>query len=667
MREGAGGPPKASSFAKQKTGGDSRSPEDTDPSAIARVSTPWDDQQTRGSDGNPRQDPSECHSSPGRRASPPRGHARRAYDWVKVPSTNWVFTQNPDGTIVFQFPHLIEAGFLKVKTIWDDRNLDNESIDEASVGNVATELVKVWALKKTQFAQYEYDNQGNRIKLTVDGEVHGYSYYRNGAGGNLSWLAADGTWYYRYDENGNLVTKAKQATIDPSSRDFTVDTSQEYWTYAWDLHNRLASVFKNGTLLVSYAYDVDNLRVSRTKGTETTVYAYGRTGAITYQKNLATRVARTYRYLGGETVGWTDTAADGTTTPMFSATDHQGSVTQVTNASATVVWSSEYQPFGKTAGVEGLYDFDGSYAGHQVDIDTGLIYMWNRWQDPETGRFISEDPARDGNNWYGYAGNNPETFTDPTGLEPHNGAADGYDKKPKKEEPKSNNNGGGKSKPDPKPKTVVPPKVPDVLKGKPQNGETDPMKEIAKKTTLDKIKDTKIEDALGGTDVPTKVLVGYRDVIPGIAYHALIITEDASGRRQTIVEGMPENQAGGVLGSASLSPGSSSGASSGGSASGSSGYGYGKLVEQIVTRDPSSLPADRVDQVPIPSGTSVGQFVKRIENARDSYAGGTNYSATPGGNEGNSNSLVGSVLRQSGSSFTPKKLVPGWPQNVLNR
>jgi len=343
-----------------------------------------------------------------------------------VPSTNWVFTQNPDGTIVFQFPHLIEARFLKVKTIWDDRNLDNESIDEASVGNVATELVKVWALKKTQFAQYEYDNQGNRIKLTVDGDAHGYIYYRNGAGGNLSWLASDGTWYYRYDDNGNLVTKAKQATIDTSSRDFTVDTSQEYWNYTWDLHNRLASVSKNGSLLVSYAYDVDNLRVSRTKGTETTVYAYGRTGAITYQKNLATRVARTYRYLCGETVGWTDTAADGMTTPMYSATDHQGSVTQVTNASATVVWSSEYQPFGKTAGVEGLYDFDGSYAGHQVDIDTGLIYMWNRWQDPETGRFISEDPAQWGDNFYAYANNSTLVFGDPTGLEPHNGASDGY-------------------------------------------------------------------------------------------------------------------------------------------------------------------------------------------------------------------------------------------------
>lgn len=31
------------------------------------------------------------------------------------------------------------------------------------------------------------------------------------------------------------------------------------------------------------------------------------------------------------------------------------------------------------------------------------------------GRFISEDPARDGYNWYGYAGQNPVKYVDPNG------------------------------------------------------------------------------------------------------------------------------------------------------------------------------------------------------------------------------------------------------------
>jgi len=33
------------------------------------------------------------------------------------------------------------------------------------------------------------------------------------------------------------------------------------------------------------------------------------------------------------------------------------------------------------------------------------------------GRFITEDPAKDGFNWYIYCNNNPLTFVDPTGLE----------------------------------------------------------------------------------------------------------------------------------------------------------------------------------------------------------------------------------------------------------
>ena len=45
-----------------------------------------------------------------------------------------------------------------------------------------------------------------------------------------------------------------------------------------------------------------------------------------------------------------------------------------------------------------------------------MYYFNARWYNPETGRFASEDPARDGINWYAYVGNNPLKYTDPTGL-----------------------------------------------------------------------------------------------------------------------------------------------------------------------------------------------------------------------------------------------------------
>jgi len=52
--------------------------------------------------------------------------------------------------------------------------------------------------------------------------------------------------------------------------------------------------------------------------------------------------------------------------------------------------------------------------GPQWDEDAQLYYFNARWYDPETGRFITEDPVRDGLLWDGYVNNNPMGFVDHT-------------------------------------------------------------------------------------------------------------------------------------------------------------------------------------------------------------------------------------------------------------
>jgi RHS repeat-associated protein len=49
----------------------------------------------------------------------------------------------------------------------------------------------------------------------------------------------------------------------------------------------------------------------------------------------------------------------------------------------------------------------------------GYVYLRNRWYDPQTGRFLSQDPIglAGGVNLYAYAGNNPVAYTDPFGLD----------------------------------------------------------------------------------------------------------------------------------------------------------------------------------------------------------------------------------------------------------
>ncbi|MFN8139632.1 MAG: RHS repeat-associated core domain-containing protein [Fimbriimonadales bacterium] len=54
--------------------------------------------------------------------------------------------------------------------------------------------------------------------------------------------------------------------------------------------------------------------------------------------------------------------------------------------------------------------------GHRVDDESeGLIYMRARYYEPWTGRFVSEDKAGSGDNWYTYCGNDPVNFIDEDG------------------------------------------------------------------------------------------------------------------------------------------------------------------------------------------------------------------------------------------------------------
>ena len=83
----------------------------------------------------------------------------------------------------------------------------------------------------------------------------------------------------------------------------------------------------------------------------------------------------------------------------------------------TEVWNGTYSPFGKLMSHEGELEITALYAGKEIDIETGLTYHWNRWRNEEGDAFISEDPIRDGYNWYGYANANPFKYADSNGLE----------------------------------------------------------------------------------------------------------------------------------------------------------------------------------------------------------------------------------------------------------
>ena len=97
----------------------------------------------------------------------------------------------------------------------------------------------------------------------------------------------------------------------------------------------------------------------------------------------------------------------------------------MTDSKGEVVWRGYISPFGDSATGEGSVEEAVKFTGKELDPETGLYYFNARWYDPVLGRFTTEDPARDGVNWYAYVGHNPLRFIDPTGLANWDAVADG--------------------------------------------------------------------------------------------------------------------------------------------------------------------------------------------------------------------------------------------------
>ena len=111
---------------------------------------------------------------------------------------------------------------------------------------------------------------------------------------------------------------------------------------------------------------------------------------------------------------------------IFFLYDANCNVNAIVDEAGELVKTFDYEEFGgpHPAGVGETYLTNGNAennkllfaggVGHLTD-DSGLIYMRARYYDPASGRFVSEDPARNGSNWYAYCGNNPVNFIDGSG------------------------------------------------------------------------------------------------------------------------------------------------------------------------------------------------------------------------------------------------------------
>jgi RHS repeat-associated protein len=256
-----------------------------------------------------------------------------------------------------------------------------------------------------QLLGLEYDparNLSRQIDTTSGNAVTGTSYE------TPNKLTAWGNLTYGYDLDGNRVLRRNNVS--------GVET-----TYGWSATNRLMSV-QSGSTILEYDYNAFGQLVRRrSNGVVDRNFIWDEGQLLAEFNGTASSKIAEYAYNPGvDRPLALITRASGSVVRYYHQ-DERGNVIGLTNGSS-VAQHNVYNPWGQ---LEAQIDMlpDTSRLGWKALVREGgitqLYYVRARWYDPESRRFMSEDPIglAGGLNLYGMADNDPVNKSDPTGLD----------------------------------------------------------------------------------------------------------------------------------------------------------------------------------------------------------------------------------------------------------
>ena len=252
---------------------------------------------------------------------------------------------------------------------------------------------------------YSYDAVGNRTAASnATGSI---SHNANNE------LLSYGEIEFLYDENGNMIQK-KLGNVAVN--------------YIYNADNRLIRVEDelSGTVIAEYYYDPFGRRLWKEVSGVRTYFFYSDEGLIAEFDSSGNEL-KSYGYKPDST--WT-------TDPLFLKqgsqyyfyhNDHLGTPQKLVAQNGAVVWSATYSAFGEADVQIETITNNLRFPGQYVDAETGLHYNFQRYYDPDTGRYVSADPIGylgGQASLYGYVRNSPIRWSDPPGLSAATLAAD---------------------------------------------------------------------------------------------------------------------------------------------------------------------------------------------------------------------------------------------------
>ncbi len=329
-------------------------------------------------------------------------------------------------------------------------------------GFITTDTVTA---KNGTFAyDYTYDDNGNITAITKNGTVQqNYAYDENSQLVREDNRDINKSIVYSYDGYGNILNKKEYAfttgelgavtdtitySYDSTWKDkltsydgqsITYDSMGNPSSYCgatldWN-GRRLMSYNKDGTS-ISYEYDSNGLRTSKTVNGVRQEYYYDENGQLLYE--IKQGVYELYYKYDADGNLFSITRyrySDGARHVFYAITNSRGDVIELRENSGAIYATYTYDSWGRCVSVKNSSGNACSvntvamqssirYRGYVYDYETGLYYLQSRYYDPEVGRFLNADDV----DFIGYSGevlsynafayceNNPVNGLDSTGF-----------------------------------------------------------------------------------------------------------------------------------------------------------------------------------------------------------------------------------------------------------